>query len=175
MRWLSAAGKKTLDGRRPGWGTNHVAVDEAVVGPARAKWTTAPMKRDDTVKGSWSDVMDERHPSLAMDDRVAAPARWRMGWRTEEAGRSGEVVVAPTVYECGNGGGRGISNFGARLSEMWESYELIPHLKFRTSLRLGIGWSSRITQIFAGNDFRRGEGVFAAHSWRPRCMNGADG
>ena len=141
MRWLSAAGKKTLDGRRPGWGINPVAVDEAVVGVATAKWTTAPMKRDDAMKRSWSGAMDERRPSLAVDDGVgvAAPARWRMGWRTEEVGRSGEVVVAPTVYEWGNGGGGGISNFGTRFSEMGESYELIPRLKFRTSLRLGIG------------------------------------
>ena len=74
----------------------------------------------------------ERRPSLVVDDGVgvAAPARWRMGWRTEEAGSSGEVVVAPTVYEWGNGGEGGISNFGTRLSEMWESYELIPRLKF---------------------------------------------
>ena len=109
MRWLSAARKKTLDGRRPGWGINPVAVDKAVVGVATAKWTTAPMKRDDAMKGSWSGAVDERCPSLAVDDGVgvAAPARWRMGWRTEEAGRSGEVVVAPTVYEWGNGGGRG--------------------------------------------------------------------
>ena len=57
----------------------------------------------------------------------------------EEAGRSGEVVVVPMVYEWGNGGGGGISNFGTRLSKMWESYELIPRLKFRTSRRLGIG------------------------------------
>ena len=80
--------------------------------------------------------MDERRPSLVVDDGVgvAAPARWRMGWRTEEAGRSAEVVVPPTVYEWGNGGG--ISNFGTRLSEMWESYELIPRLKFRTY----VGW-----------------------------------
>ena len=50
--------------------------------------------------------MDERLPSLAVDDgvRVAAQARWRMGWRTEEAGRSAEVVMLPTVYEWGNGG-----------------------------------------------------------------------
>ena len=27
-----------------------------------------------------------------------------MGWRTEEAGRSAEVVVPPMVYEWGNGG-----------------------------------------------------------------------
>ena len=67
VRWLSAAGKKTLDGRRPGRGIYPIAVDEAVVG--------------------------------------AATARWRMGWRKEEAGRSGELVVAPIVYEWGNGGG----------------------------------------------------------------------
>ena len=141
MRWLSAAGKKTLDGRRPGRGIYPVAVDEAVVGAATARWTTAPMKREEAMKGSWSSAVDERRPSLAVDDGVgvAAPARWRMGWRTEEAGRSAEVVVAPMVYEWGNGGGGGISNFGTRLSEMWESYELIPRLKFRTSRRLGIG------------------------------------
>ena len=84
--------------------------------------------------------MDERRPSLAVDDGVGvvAPARWRTGWGTEEAGRSWEVVVAPTVYEGGNGG-EGISNFGTRFSEMWESYEVIPRLKFQTSRRLGIG------------------------------------
>ena len=100
------AGKKTLDGRRLGWGINHVAVDEAVVGAATAKWTTTSMKRDDAMKGSWSGAVDERRPSLAVDDGVgvAAPARWRMGWRTEEAGRSAEVVVPPMVYEWGNGG-----------------------------------------------------------------------
>ena len=141
MRWLPAARKKTLDGRRPGRGINLVSMDQAVVGAATAKWTTALMKRDDAMKGSWSGAVDERRPSLAVDDGVgvAAPARWRMGWRTEDAGRSGEVVMAPTVYEWGNGGGGGISNFGTRLSEMWESYECIPHLKFRTSRRLVIG------------------------------------
>ena len=140
MRWLSAAGKKTLDGRRPGRGIYHVAVDEAVVGAATTKWTTAPMKRDDAMKGSWSGAVEERRPSLAVDDGVgvAAPARWRMGWRAEEVGRSAEVVMPPTVYEWGMEG-RGISNFGTRFSEMGESYELIPRLKFRTSRRLGIG------------------------------------
>ena len=63
-------------------------------------------KREEAMKGSWSSAVDERRPSLAVDDGVgvAAPARWRTGWRTEEAGHSGEVVVAPTVYEWGNGG-----------------------------------------------------------------------
>ena len=99
------------------------------------------MKREEAMKGFWSRAVDERRPSLAVDNGVgvAAPARWRMGSRTEEAGRSGEVVVAPRVSEWGNGGGRGISNFGTRLSEMWESYELIPRLKFWTSRQLGIG------------------------------------
>ena len=67
MRWLSAAGKKTLDSRRPGRGIYHVAVDEAVVGAATARWTTAPMKRDDMMKGSWSGAVDERRPSLEVD------------------------------------------------------------------------------------------------------------
>ena len=121
-------GEKTLDGKRSGWGINPIAVDEAVVGAATAKRTTAPMKRDDSMKGSWCGAVDERRPSLAVDDGVgvAAPARWRMGWRTEEVGRSGEVVVAPTVYEWGNGGGGGISNFGMRLSECGEVTNLSP-------------------------------------------------
>ena len=106
MRWLSAAGKKTLDGRRPGRGTYPVAVDEAVVGAATTRWTTSSMKREEAMKGSWSSAVDERRPSLEVDDGVgvAAPARWRTGWRTEEVGRSVEVVVPPTVYEWGNGG-----------------------------------------------------------------------
>ena len=114
MRWLSVAGKKTLDGRRPGWGINPVAMDEAVIEAATAKWTTTPLKRDDTMKGSWSGAVDERRPSLAVDDGVglAAPARWRIGWRTEEARHSGEVLVAPTVYEWGNRGGGGSQTLG---------------------------------------------------------------
>ena len=61
------------------------------------------------MKGSWSSAVDERRPSLAVDDGVgvAAPARWRMGWRTEEAGRSAEVVGAAAVDGWGNGGGEG--------------------------------------------------------------------
>ena len=114
MRWLSAAGKKTLDGRWPGRGINPVAVDEAVVGAATARWTTASMTPEEAMKGSWSSAMDEIRPSLAVDDGVgvAAPARWRMGWRTEEAGRSAEVVVPPTVYEWGNGGEGGSQTLG---------------------------------------------------------------
>ena len=77
MRWLSAAGNKTLDGRWLGRGINHVAVDEAVVGAATTRWTTALMKREEAMKGSWSSAVDERRPSLAVDDGVgvAAPAR----------------------------------------------------------------------------------------------------
>ena len=52
MQWLSAAGKKTLDGRRPGRGIYPVAVDEAVVGAATARWMTAPTKREEAMKGS---------------------------------------------------------------------------------------------------------------------------
>ena len=95
-------------------------VDEAVVGAETARWTTAPMKREEAMKGSWSSAVDERRPSLAVDDGVgvAAPARWRMGWRTEEAGRSAEVVVPPTVYEWGNGGEGGSQTLG-RASLKW--------------------------------------------------------
>ena len=40
-------------------------------------------------------------------------------------------VLARTVYEWENGG-RGTGNhvFGTRLSEIWESYDLSPRLKF---------------------------------------------
>ena len=46
-------------------------------------------------------------------------------------------VLARTVYEWETGG-RGTGNhvFGTRLSEIWESYELIPRFKFG---RL-VGW-----------------------------------
>ena len=120
VRWLSAAGKKTSDSIRPGRGINHVAVDEAIVGAAMTTWMTASMKREDVMKGSWSGTVDERHPSLAMDDGVgvAALARWRIGWRTEKAGHSGEVVVAPMVYEWGNGGDGGSQTLG-RASLKW--------------------------------------------------------
>ena len=121
MRWLSAAGKKTLDGRWPGWGINPVAVDEAVVEAAMGRWTTAPMKREEAMKGSWSSTVDERHLSLAVDDGVgvAAPARWRMGWRTEEAGV--ERVFWRPRSTNGEKGGReegGNHVFRARLSQM---------------------------------------------------------
>ena len=45
--------------------------------------------------------MDDRRPSLEVDDGVgvAAPTRWRMGWRMEEAGHSGEVIVTLMLYE----------------------------------------------------------------------------
>jgi hypothetical protein len=50
--------------------------------------------------------VDEIRRSLAVDDgvRVVASACWWMGWRTEEVGRGGEGVLAPMVYEWGNGG-----------------------------------------------------------------------
>ena len=68
--------------------------------------------------------------------------RW-MGWRMEamdgvaDGGWCGVGVLARTVYEWENGG-RGMGNhvFGTRLSEIWESYELSPGLKFG---RL-VGW-----------------------------------
>ena len=85
-----------------------------------ARLTTVPMKQEEAMKGSWSSAVDEIHPSLAVDDGVgvAAPVRWRMGWRTEEAGRSVEVVVPPMVYEWGNGGEGGSQTLG-RASLKW--------------------------------------------------------
>ena len=129
MRWLSAVGKKTLDGRRPGQGINPVAVDEAVVGAAMARWTTAPMKREEAMKGSWSGAADERRPSLAVDDGVgvAAPARWRMGWRTEQGVGFRRGFSRP---RCTNGwaDGMAVGNHGleTRLSEMWGKLRKYP-------------------------------------------------
>ena len=103
-------------------------MDEAVVGAAMTRWTTAPMKRDGAMKGSWSGAVDERRPSLVVDDwvGVAAPARWRMGWWTEEVGRSGEVVVAPTVYEWGNQGGGGSQTLGCAFLKCGKVTNLSP-------------------------------------------------
>ena len=108
----------------------------------------------DAMQGYWSVIVDEKRPSLAVDDPVlvGAPAWWRTvamdvvedggdgwggGWRMVW----GWGVLAQAVYEMENGG-RGMGNhvFRTRLSQIWESYELIPHLKFWTSRRLGIGW-----------------------------------
>ena len=94
MRWLSVAGKKTLDGKRPGWGINPVAVDDMVVGAATAKWTTAPMKRDDAMKGSWSGTVDERRSSLTVDGEkwgfaAGAERLWRPGISNGEKGAMG--------------------------------------------------------------------------------------
>ena len=80
MQWLSAAGKKTLDGRRSGQGISPVVVDKAVVEAATARWTTAPMKREEAMKGSWSSTVDERCPSLEVDDGVGVAALARGGW-----------------------------------------------------------------------------------------------
>ena len=53
------------------------------------------------------------------------------GWGGGRRGWCGDGVLARTVYEWENGG-RGTGNhvFGTRLSEIWESYELIPRFKF---------------------------------------------
>ena len=84
-------------------------MDETVVGAAPARWTTAGMKREDGMQGSWSEAMDERGRSLVMDDGVgvSAPAWWRrmaVDGVADRGGWSGEGVLAPTEYEWGNGG-----------------------------------------------------------------------
>ena len=108
------------------------------------------MKREDAMQGYWSVAVDEKRPSLAVDDAVlvGAPAWWRTvamdvvedggdGWGGGRRLVWGWGVLAQTVYEWENGG-RGTGNhvFGTRLSEIWESYELSPRLKFG---RL-VGW-----------------------------------
>ena len=54
-------------------------MDETVVGAAPARWTTAGMKREDGMQGSWSEAVDERGRSLVMDNNVgvSAPVWWR--------------------------------------------------------------------------------------------------
>ena len=46
---------------------------------ASAKRTMAPMKREDAMQGYWSIAVDEKRPSLAVDDAVlvGAPTWWR--------------------------------------------------------------------------------------------------
>ena len=111
---------------------------------APTKRMTAPMKREDAMQGSWSVAVDEKCPSLAVDDAVlvGAPAWWRtVAMDVVEDGGDGWGggrrlvwewgVLARMVYEWENGG-RGTGNhvFGTHLSEIWESYELIPRFKF---------------------------------------------
>ena len=99
------------------------------------------MKREDAMQCSWSAAVDGKRPSLAVDDAVLVGAlAW---WRTvamdgvADGGRCRDGVLARTVYAWENGG-RGMGNhvFGTRLSEIWESCELSPRLKFG---RL-VGW-----------------------------------
>ena len=112
------------------------------------------MKREDAMQGYWSVAVDEKRPSLAVDDAVlvGAPAWWRTvamdvvedggdGWGGRRRLVWGWGVLARTVYEWENGG-RGTGNhvFGTRLSEIWESYELSPRLKFG---RL-VGWGYEV-------------------------------
>ena len=93
--------------------------------------------------------------------------RW-MGWRTKAG------VLARTVSEWENGG-RGTGNhvFGTRLSEIWESYELSPRLKF--GRLVGWGYDGNLaSREYLPRAISGEERVVGAHGWHPRCMNGAD-
>ena len=104
------------------------------------------MKREDAMQGYWSVVVDEKRPSLAVDDAVlvGAPAWWRtvamdvvedggdgcgggrrrwMGWRTEEAGVGKREVERK---------GRNMYS-GRACLKCEEIYELSPRSKFPTS------------------------------------------
>ena len=102
------------------------------------------------MQGYWSVAVDKKRPSLAVDDAVlvGAPAWWRtVAMDVVEDGGDGWGggrrlvwewgVLVRMVYEWENGG-RGTGNhvFGTHLSEIWESYELIPRFRFG---RL-VGW-----------------------------------
>ena len=61
------------------------------------------------MQGSWSITVDEKRPSLAVDDTglVGAPAWWRtaaMDGVADGGGWCGDGVLAWTVYEWENGG-----------------------------------------------------------------------
>ena len=81
VRWLSATGKKTLDGRRSSRGIYAVAVDEAVVGAATARWMTGRLNRRDGEMddGSSSGEVDEGRRTVVVDGVVGeeAPAGQR--------------------------------------------------------------------------------------------------
>ena len=100
-------------------------MDETVIGEAPTRRTTAGMKREDGMQGSWSEAMDERGRSLVRDDDIgeSAPAWWRrtgVDGVADGGGWGGEGVLAPTEYEWGNGGREEGGNhvFRARLSQM---------------------------------------------------------
>ena len=80
------------------------------------------MKREDAMQGYWSVTVDEKRPSLAVDDAVlvGAPAWWKtvaMDVVEDDGDRRGGGrrlvwgwgVLARTVYEWENGG-RGTGN-----------------------------------------------------------------
>ena len=81
----------------------------------------------------------------------------------------GEFVLPPTVYEWGNGGEGGSTRF----SEMGQSSELIPRLKF--GRLVGWGYDGNLaSRQYLPKAISGEERVVGAHGWRPRCMNGAD-
>ena len=83
-------------------------------------------------------------------------------------------VLARTVYEWEKGG-RGMGNhvFGTRLSEIWESYELSPRLKF--GRLVGWGYDGNLaSRQYLPRAISGEERVVGAHGWCPRCMNWAD-
>ena len=67
---MSVVLKQICDGRRVHRGISPIVVEEKFVRAAPAKRTTAPMKREDAMQGSWSVAVDEKSPSLAVDDTV---------------------------------------------------------------------------------------------------------
>ena len=119
--------------------------DEGNVGAAPWRWRMGRLiRRDDEIDdGSSSGMVDEGRRGVAVDDVVGeeAPA----GWRTEQGSGFCRGFSRP---RCTNGwaDGMAVGNHGleTRLSEMWESYKLIPLFKFllhhSNISRLGIGW-----------------------------------
>ena len=98
------------------------------------------MKREDARQGSSSVAVDEKRPSLAVDDAVlvGAPAWWRTvamdvvedggdGWGGGRRLVWGWGVLARTVYEWENGG-RGTGNhvFGTRCLKYGKVTNLAP-------------------------------------------------
>ena len=165
---MSAAGKQIRGGERRRSGNSSGAVDgcdsEAAAVRRRTAWS----------EWFWYGARRHRHRGGSSTSASAAKSLralrlllrwtttsgyrlWRDGGGPLWIGRYGvqdgggwdfaagvDGVLAPTEYEWGNGGRRGIKGeqcFSLRRAclKFGESYKLCPHLKFRTYFGLGIG------------------------------------
>ena len=99
------------------------------------------------MQGYWSVAVDERRPSLAVDDAVlvGAPAWWStvvMDVVEDGGGWGGEGVLAPTEYEWANGGREegGPCIQGALVSNARKFTNLAPVSNFYYITATLVGW-----------------------------------